>query len=640
MDAPGVAPAIPARPASPFADSARLALLQSLTARLAALRDEQAVTDLVLGEALALLGGHNGSLCLLDTEGRHLELVAHRGYSADVTGAWARFPLDAGLPASDAVRQRRPVFLTSFAERDRLYPVFTGTPTMGDAAHAVMPLEAEGEPLGALVVGFPSPRTFDADDQRFLEALAGQCAVAIGRARLYAALEQARAAAEQASDRLAFLADASAALAAAGLELRPTLTRVAELAVPRVADWCAVYLVGDRGALRLEAVVHCDPDRLAAALELTRRYPPDTDTSSVVTAVRTGAAQVHWSLPHDVLVATARDAEHLALMEAVGLGSLFVLPLTARGRVHGALVLMNGPEHPAGPDDLALARELAARAAVAVDNARLYAERAEVARGLQASLLPPVLPEVDGLELGAVYVAANTGQDVGGDFYDVFAVADGEWLAVVGDVRGKGVAAAAVTGMARHVIRAAAVTEWSPAAILAQLNSVLVSQQVTRERDDETWEAAEPVFCTAVIVRLTRGPSGWRLVAASAGHPAPFLRRADGSVAPVALAGGAAGILADLGAADVELDLAPGEALVLLTDGILERHEGRRFVDVATITSALADGADAPTMAKSVETAARSVGAEGAGDDMVVLVMRALGSSPPGPGLTPSATPP
>jgi serine phosphatase RsbU (regulator of sigma subunit) len=604
---------------------ARLALLQSLTARLAALRDEQAVTDLVLGEGLAQLGGHNGSLCLLDHTGQTLELAAQVGYGPEVTTSWARFPLDAHLPASDAVRERRPVFLESFAERDRLYPLLKSAPSVADAAHAVMPLEVEGDVLGALVVGFPAPRPFDADDRRFLEALADQCAVAIGRARLYRDLDQARAAAEEARDRLAFLADASAALAAAGLELRPTLNRVAELAVPRLAEWCAVYLVEGRGAIELAAVAHRDPDRLTAALELGRRYPPDPRAdASLGAVVRTGREEVHWVIPHDLLVASAVDADHLSLMEAVGFGSMFILPLTARGRTSGAMVLMNGPQRPLTEDDLALGRELAARAAVAVDNARLYAERAEVARGLQASLLPPSLPVVGGLDLGAVYAAAGAGQDVGGDFYDVFPVGQDQWLAVVGDVRGKGVAAAAVTGLARHVVRAVAVTESSPARILGHLNAVLLAEQANREVEDDRWEAAEPFFCTAVIVRLERGHAGWSMVAASAGHPAPFVRRADRRVEVLSMPGAAAGIVEDLATRDVDVRLTSGDALVLLTDGILERHEGRRFVDLSTIADALVQSSDAATMAKAVEAAARRVGADLPGDDMVVFVVRVL----------------
>ena len=143
-----------------------------------------------------------------------------------------------------------------------------------------------------------------------------------------------------------------------------------------------------------------------------------------------------------------------------------------------------------GPSSSRSLEELGRRAAVAVDNARLYRQRSAIARTLQNSLLPPVLPEIAGVETAALYRAAGEGTDVGGDFYDLFSVADDEWIAVIGDVCGKGAEAAAVTALARYTIRAAAVRRRSPAAILRWLNDAMRRQDLDGR------------FCTIACVHL------------------------------------------------------------------------------------------------------------------------------------------
>src|SRR5207248_11443603 len=153
-----------------------------------------------------------------------------------------------------------------------------------------------------------------------------------------------------------------------------------------------------------------------------------------------------------------------------GFSSLMIVPLAARGRTLGALTLVaaeSGRHY--GPADLAVAEDLARRAAQAVDNARLFTQQRHIARTLQESLLPPKLPEIPGVEVAARYEAAGLGTEVGGDFYDLFET-DGEWGVVMGDVCGKGPEAAAVTGLARYTIRAAAMRERSPSRILGILN--------------------------------------------------------------------------------------------------------------------------------------------------------------------------
>ena len=183
------------------------------------------------------------------------------------------------------------------------------------------------------------------------------------------------------------------------------------------------------------------------------------------------------------------------------------VPLTVRGQRLGVMTLSTTDSgRRLGPEQLAVLEELGRRAAVAVDNARLHRQRSAIARTLQNSLLPPVLPEIAGIETAALYRAAGEGTDVGGDFYDLFTVADDEWIAVIGDVCGKGAEAAAVTALARYTIRTAAVRRRSPAAILRWLNDAMLRQDLDGR------------FCTIACVHLDTSRPGdprtrWRAAA-------------------------------------------------------------------------------------------------------------------------------
>lgn len=479
-----------------------------------------------------------------------------------------------------------------------------------------------------MVIGFSEPQDFAGDDLLLLEALAGQGATALRRSQLYQAEQDARRRAEQAQLRLAFLAEASATLASS-LDYEQTLQRVAALDVPRLADWCGVHLVDERGAVRSLALAHTEDDKVDYLSQLFSRYPVDPAAAAGPGAViRNGRTEVYPEVTDGMLVALARDAEHLRLLRHIGVGSGVSIPLRARHRVCGALSLGNQQGRPLEPADVSLAEELAVRAGVAVDNALLFADRSHTARSLQASLLPPSLPTVPGLDLGAGYLAAVEGMEVGGDFYDVVHTGSG-WLLVVGDVRGKGIDAAAVTGLARHTIRSAALSGAGPSGILSHLNRVLLQAEADRAitaapSDDRPWDWAEPRFCTVAVVAVESGAGGVTATVCSGGHPFPLVGRAGGGVEPAGRAGALLGVLADPELHEETVSLGPGDVLVCFTDGIVERHEDGRFFEEAGVAAVpdLAGTVGAQVLATKIEEAARAFAAGEPHDDMAVVVLR------------------
>jgi sigma-B regulation protein RsbU (phosphoserine phosphatase) len=244
------------------------------------------------------------------------------------------------------------------------------------------------------------------------------------------------------------------------------------------------------------------------------------------------------------------------------------VPLVCRDRVLGAITLVastSGRHYT--KEDLRLAEDLAVRAAFPIDNARLYEERARVAQTLQESLLPPDLPDIPGTELAARYHAAVETAEVGGDFYDMFEAGPRTWGVALGDVSGKGVDAAAVTSLARHTLRAAALSSRQPSDILTILNTALFEQT---EHDR---------FCTAVYGVIRPRFGRLEVTVACAGHPPPYIVRSDGTVEALSCEGTLLGIVEEMDLADATVELGFGDKLVFYTDGVIEARsdDGRMF---------------------------------------------------------------
>jgi serine phosphatase RsbU (regulator of sigma subunit) len=386
--------------------------------------------------------------------------------------------------------------------------------------------------------------------------------------------------------------------------------------VPTLADWCAVDLVDRRGEIAQVAVAHVDPDRVRYARELRANYPihPD-DPDGVPLVIREGRTTLVQDVSDEMLVAAARDADHLRHLRELGLRAGLVVPLEVAGRAIGALTLvLTGEGRRFTPGDVALAEELGRRAGAAVHAARLYTERGAISHVLQASLLPRALPEVPGYEHALHHVAAGEANEVGGDVYDLQPAGDGRWLALVGDVMGKGASAAALTPRVRHTLVTATALTGDPADGLRVLDGVLA-----RDHEDEPDRAG----CTVVTVVL-EGP---RATVVNAGHPRPLLVR-GGTVTEVAAGGRMLGVEEhDGGREPVRVELHAGDALVLYTDGVTEAPRGDERFGTERLAAALA-GAGPEASAQQLVDAARGAleafTGDAAADDVVLFALRRL----------------
>jgi Stage II sporulation protein E (SpoIIE)/GAF domain len=275
----------------------------------------------------------------------------------------------------------------------------------------------------------------------------------------------------------------------------------------------------------------------------------------------TGEPELIEDIGDDLLAAVARDGEHLRLLRAIGLRSLLIVPLRFGERVIGTMSFVLAEQDRRFSDaDVSLATELARRAVVAIENARLYTERERISRALQEGLLPPGLEAPPGWDTAVLFRAAGTENEVGGDFYDVVRLRDG-WVGFVGDVAGKGAAAAALTARARYTMISVAQFTGDVTAALERVNLALV-------------ELGGLPFCTAACARLRGDPPDGSVEVLSAGHPLPLVV-GNAGVAPVGKGGPLLGYDPHARWPRCRLTLDPGEAIVLYSDGG-HRHDRPR----------------------------------------------------------------
>lgn len=410
--------------------------------------------------------------------------------------------------------------------------------------------------------------------------------------------------------RLAFIAATGSKLLAASIDYRQVLERVADVLVPQVADYCSILEVDDDGSLQRAVSRHADPSRTALVQRLLE-YPAGGRTDQMRATIASRQSQLFSEIPLDLLRQAAVDEEHLELLMQVGMRSAIVVPLFARNRPIGALSVATAESGRTYTEsDRTLVEDLARRASIAIDNARLYEERANVARTLQQSLLPPDLPQIPGIDLAARYVPAA--EDIGGDFYDAFPLSANRWMIVLGDVCGKGPDAAALTSMVRFTTRAAAIHYDSLTEIFADVNRALLPQ-VPAGR-----------FCTAVAAILEPHEDGATITVATAGHPLPLHLDAAGNVAKLGSEGVLLAVLPEIAVTEHSVRLGRGEAVAFFTDGALNEPDPTRATAEERLTRVLRDahGGEAHELARAIEEVARATRRPGREDDVAVLVAR------------------
>ncbi|MFF2524890.1 SpoIIE family protein phosphatase [Streptomyces liangshanensis] len=555
-----------------------------------------------------MLDGDAAFLLLATDDETELEVRASTGLPS-ARQRFARVPVEAGTGRYGSARM--PAVHEDLIAVPGAVPLLGGT---GMRSVVTVPLKVEGRLTGSLGVAAEAAGRYSNEEALRLQFAADRIALAVESARL-GELERLR------RGSLSFLVEASDLLAGT-LDRDQTLALMAQMTVPTLATWCAVYTIADQSSdPYLSYVLHEDEERIDGLKALLGKIDPPEP-------VPTPGARI-WTAPaaaaHEAALRTSMRelgggsapvssgiGTTLATAAAVG-GETVVLPLVARNRVIGMLTLGKPSDDHFRQEILELAEDLSRRAALALDNARLYSERTAISQALQRSLLPPGLPQIPGVEVEVIYRAAGEGNEVGGDFYDLFPIRDGAYGFAIGDVCGTGPEAAAVTGLARHALRLLAREGFAGPAVLERLNTAILD------------EGARSRFLTLLYGELWPQEDGSAVLKiVCAGHPLPLRLRPDGTVEPAAEPQPLLGVMEDLELYEEVITLDPGDVLLCVTDGVTERREGTRMLgddglaDVLATCTGLTAGAVASRILRAVERFA----AEPASDDMAILTLR------------------
>ena len=583
--------------AAPGGDGERwVAQLAHVAAQLAAAETMDAITSAAVSHGRDAIQAAVATLMLCD--GDQLRLVSARGVRSGVEHDFAVFGVQDVNPASEALRTSRTMVLSALDDIETRYPVLSGWMPPGRSL-VCLPLRASGESLGVIGLTFehdwlPGPRELD-----LLSTFADSCAQAIRRVR---AIDEARARAWQQQ----FLVAASLELARS-LDYRETLSNVANLAVPDLADWCAVTLLRD-GTLATVAVAHEDPAKVAWAWELQERYPADMNSpTGPANVIRTGSSELYPQITDDMLRAGARDAEHLRLSRDLALRSAILAPLTARGRTLGVLTLLRSESRVSfGPEELALAEDVARRAGIAIDNSELFTQSKDAAALLQRAVLPTTLNPSPGWSIATYYSAGGHGE-VGGDFYDAIPVDDDRKLVtVIGDVMGHGVEAAAAMAQLRAAVHAFMTIDPAPDKVVSWLDRMFSGIDLPG--------LASLVY--AVIDR-TRG----EVTMVNAGHLPPVVVDIAGDArlvhAPPQRMLGAGGD----DRSSATWPISAGDTLLLYTDGLVERR-GESIDTGLTRLIAHASGLSGAQLQPNLDALIAALRATESADDVTALAVR------------------
>lgn len=410
------------------------------------------------------------------------------------------------------------------------------------------------------------------------------------------------------------LVDISAAITES-MDPDKVLEALAETAVPALADFVTVHAVESAGGPRLVAAVHRDPALQPVVREWGADYQTRSQGGGLLQALREQGMIRYEEISPELLDSVALDDRHREIQRALGMRSIVALPLGARGRMLGAVTLAfsDRSDRRWHSKLIDVAEALARQAGLALDNARLYTERSEVARILQASLLPQALPDIEGIDVAVRYRAAGRSSAVGGDCYDVFCAGRQAPSFLVADVVGKGAKAAALTGLVRHTLRAAYLRGEPPLMALGLVNEALIAADLPGR------------FCTAVHGHIHRDGDQVRIDIASAGHPPPLVLRRAGGVDEIDIPGLLLGVAIDAEFGHAEVVLDPGDTLLIYTDGATELHgvgpaDGERLLHEQVAASV---GRSAQEIVEGVERQALVASGGGLRDDLALLALQA-----------------
>jgi serine phosphatase RsbU (regulator of sigma subunit) len=480
-----------------------------------------------------------------------LRLVEHRGFSPTTAEMFERIPLDSELPGAVANRSRQTIVSPTRRHAEEAFDDLAGVERSAECFVAI-PLLLERRCVGVLGLGYDCPPA--ADDLSFLEALAGQVAQAFDRVRL-ADFDRRR------REAIEFLADLTdeALNAADHVDL---MRRVTSAAVPELGDWCALTFIPTNGDPPHIEVAHIDPAKVEWAKELQDRYPYDPDSDSgVAQVIRSGEtefiADVTQQLIDEVIESSAIDRDEArSIVEALDLTSVITVPLRTKRRTVGAIQFVTAESGRCyDEDDVDLAEAVAGRLAEPLDNAWYADEQQRMSEALQRSLLPPRLPDIAGVEVAVGYWPAGV-TAVGGDFYDLFEIGERRWAIVIGDACGSGPDSAALTGIVRHTVRAAARHGHTPAEVMDWVNEAVLKS----DRD---------LFCTVCLAFLTHHDDGFVVETVNAGHPLPILLTDAGAVV-LGKPGTLTGVFESITVTTTATSLGTGDSVVFYTDGITD----------------------------------------------------------------------
>ena len=583
----------------------RLSRIQSVSQQLTSALSVDDVISVVIRSLDPPDGATMRALWLFEPSTNELELADHVGMKPDAAEMFQRIDVEGDLPGAIAFRERRTVISPSQADSLERFPLLDGAPRTSQGFIAV-PLVVEAVSLGVIAYGYNGP--LETTEVSFLEAAAANIAQTLQRVRLTDALQRR-------SEEIAFLADVTRAAIVAA-DHRELMQRIADTVVPRLGDICTIHFVPEPGSVPETVISHNlpgTPDALTAALPLD-----PTGEHGIARVLRTGEAEFMPELTLDIIgdEASRSGHNHSEVEQAIaglGLASAISVPMWSEGQIIGALQVLarHGPPG-RGERDLALARAVATGIGDALASRWLTDQHRHIATTLQRAFLPPSLPTIPGIEVAAAYWPAGAASEVGGDFYDLFAIDDHRWALLIGDACGTGSDAAATAAIARHTARAAARHGLGHIEVLEWVN------QAVRYSDRD-------LFCTACYATIHIPPDAGSIDVhiAVAGHPLPILVTA-GTASSLGKPGTLLGVFEGPTFTVSHHRLDAGTAIVFYTDGItdLPGPAGRTDRDLKEFLAERPAGSADDIVRRLRSDLDQRVSSSGRADDVAVLVLK------------------